>query len=372
MKEVTLRESYAFYPTKQQERALVATFGCVRFIWNNYTSIFNSKETEKVYKTIKELKLSHPFLADVPYNALEQKLQDFKQFKSQYFSKTRKKKLGRPRFKSKKDSVQSFRLSSNGFKIRDGKLFLGKRLGFAKCKGSTSLDHLTNVTSVTVTRKSTGKYFISLCYKAFKKEKPKTGKSIGIDLGLTHFMIDDSGNKIENPRFLKNGLSKIRKAQKALSRKKKGSKRREKARIKLSLLHEKISNQRKHFLHNLSNKIVSDNDFIYVEDLAVANMVRNRRMARSIADASWSMFVSMLEYKSEWYGKLFHKIHRYFASSKTCSECGYQNESMDLSVREWECLDCVAVHDRDVNAAKNVLKRGAFEKEFSKENRPDE
>lgn len=360
MKEVTLRESYAFYPTRRQERALASTFGCIRFIWNNYVSIFNSK-TEKVYKTIKELKLEYPFLSEVPYNALEQKLQDFNQLKAQYFSKTRKKKIGRPKFKSKRDSVQSFRLSVNGFKLKDGKLFLGKRLGFAKCKGSTSLDTLTNVTSVTITRKSTGKYFISFCYKAFKKEKSKTGKSIGIDLGLTHFMIDDSGNKIENPRFLRNGLVKIRKAQKALSRKKKGSKRREKARIKLSLLHEKVSNQRKHFLHNLSNKIVSENDIIYVEDLSVSNMVRNRKLARSICDASWSAFVSMLEYKSSWYGKSFHKIHRYFASSKTCSECGYQNESMDLSIREWACPDCGTRHDRDVNAAKNVLKRGMFE-----------
>ena len=369
LKEVIVREIYRFYPNESQKFLLAQTFGCVRFVWNNYTSIFNSKDLS-MYKTIKELKIEHPFLKEVPYNALEQKLQDFNQLKSQFFNKKRKKQIGRPKFKSKRDSVQSFRLSSNGFSIKNGNLYLGKRIGKISIRGSSKLEDLSNVTSVTISKKSTGKYFVSVCYKSFKKEKVKTGKSIGIDLGLTHFIIDSQGDKVENPRFLKQGLDKLKKAQQSLSRKIKGSKRREKARIKVSKLHEKISNQRNHFLHQVSNELIEKFDKIYVEDLNVQGMIKNKKLSRSISDVSWSKFVSMLEYKADWYGKSVYKINRFFASSKTCSECGFQKEKMDLSVREWSCPDCGSHHDRDVNAAKNVLQRGIFETSLKKIDSP--
>ena len=178
---------------------------------------------------------------------------------------------------------------------------------------------------------------------------------------MTHFIIDNQGNKVENPRFFRKSEEKLKILQRALSKKKKGSNRYNKCKIKVAKLHEKISNQRSNFLHKVSNDLINNYDFIYVENLAVKNMVKNRSLAKSISDASWSKFISILEYKAEWYGKSVHKIHRYFASSKTCSECGFQKDKLDLSIREWTCPDCGSVHDRDINAARNILQRGIFE-----------
>ena len=359
MKQITQRSNFRVYLNKNQISLFERTAGCARFIWNKRVESFNSQEKSKDL-SIKELKALHPFLEEVPYNALEQVLQDWNQTKKQFFNKDRKIKLGRPRFKSKRDRNQSFRVSYNGFSLKKGFLSISK-FGKIKAKGLEEILSLTGVTSVTLTRTSSGKFYVSLVHKSFKKEKVKTGKSIGIDLGLTHFIIDSQGKKIENPRFFRKSENKLKALQRALSRKKKGSKRREKARIKVASMHEKISNQRNHFLHKVSNEIINSYDFIYVETLSVKNMVKNRRLSKSISDASWAKFVSMLEYKSEWYGKKLHKIHRFFASSKTCSGCGFQKEKMDLSIREWSCPDCGSHHDRDVNAAKNVLQRGIFE-----------
>lgn len=231
-------------------------------------------------------------------------------------------------------------------------------------KGINDILLLSKVTSCTLIRTSSGKYYVSFVHSSLKKEKQKTGKSIGLDLGLNHFIIDSQGNKIENPRFYRKSESKLKILQKALSKKEKGSKRYLKCKKKIALLHEKISNQRNHFLHNIANDIIDSYDKIYIEDLAVSNMIKNRRLSKSIADVSWSRFVSILSYKCEWYDKSLYKINRYFASSKTCSGCGYQLDKLDLSVREWLCPECDSCHDRDVNAAKNILQRGIFEEEY--------
>lgn len=359
MKEVTQRSNFRVYLNKDQISLFERTVGCARFIWNKRVESFNSKENTKDL-SIKELKTLHPFLEEVPYNALEQILQDWNQTKKQYFNKKRKTKIGRPQFKTKRDSNQSFRVTYNGFSLKKGFLSISK-FGKLKVKGLEEILTLTNVTSITLIRKSSGKFYISAVHKSFKEEKYKTGKSIGIDLGLTHFIIDSQGDKVENPRFYRKAENRLKNLQRSLSKKKKGSNRYNRSKKKLAILHEKVSNQRSNFLHRVSNELINNYDFIYVENLAVKNMVKNRSLSKSISDASWSKFVSILTYKSEWYGKSVHKIHRWFASSKTCSECGYQIDKLDLSVREWACPDCETVHDRDVNAAKNVLKRGIFE-----------
>ena len=199
MKEVTQRSNFRVYLNKDQISLFERTVGCARFIWNKRVENFNSEENTKDL-SIKELKTLHPFLEEVPYNALEQILQDWNQTKKQFFNKKRKTKIGRPQFKSKRDSNQSFRVTYNGFSLKKGLLSVSK-FGNLKVKGLEEILTLTNVTSITMIRKSSGKFYISAVHKSFKEEKHKTGKNIGIDLGLTHFIIDSQGNKVENPRL---------------------------------------------------------------------------------------------------------------------------------------------------------------------------
>ena len=186
-------------------------------------------------------------------------------------------------------------------------------------------------------------------------------KSIGLDLGLTHFLIDSQGKKIDNPKFLRNELEKLKYLDRCLSRKKKGSNSYKKCKLKRTKLFKKITNKRNYFFHCISKSLIENFDFIYIEDLSIKNMIKNRKLSRAISDVSWSRFVSILSYKCDWNGVKLHKINRWFASSKTCSACGYQTDKLDLSIREWQCLECETNHDRDINAAINILKRGESE-----------
>ena len=350
---------FRFYPTPEQEHIIGKTFGCVRFIWNKRVESFINWNPDEITidKTIKELKTEHEFLADVPYNALNAKLQDWRATKNQFFNKKRKTKLGKPKFKNK-NNKQSFRLDYNGFKIKDNNI-IATKIGKLKLAGyDLSTLPIDTCKSINISKDTTGKYFCSILIQININHKPLTGKMVGIDLGLKDLFILSDGIVIDNPKFFRNNQTELKKAQQHLARKKIGSINRNKQRIKVAKIHEKIKNRRINLLHEVSTAIVTNYDVICVEDLNVKGLVKNHKLAKAISDASWSSFVNMLNYKCNWYGKTLIKIDRMYPSSKLCGCCGYKNVDLILSDRTWICPDCNTIHDRDLNAANNILTKG--------------
>jgi putative transposase len=351
---------YRIYPTKEQEISLNRTFGCCRFVWNKHVENFNDlniKDKKLTYKMLKD-NPEYSFLGEVSATALARKDNSFIEFKKQYFNKNRKKKLGKPKFKNKR-SKQSYSLGERRFTLnQETKQVRIEKIGWVAVVIDRIIPKNAEYRNITVSKTPTGKFYVSILVKQELNPMPSTGKAVGIDLGLKDLFILSNGQVVNNPRWFRDNQAKLKKSQQHLSRKKKGSKRRNKQRIKAAKIHERITNCRNYFLHNLSTAIVKTFDFIAIEDLNVAGMVKNKKLSKSILDASWATFVSMLQYKCDWYGKLLVKIDRFYPSSKTCSNCGHKLDSLTLDVREWSCPCCGSNHNRDLNAAINILKKG--------------
>ncbi|MFF6999208.1 RNA-guided endonuclease InsQ/TnpB family protein [Streptomyces sp. NPDC008313] len=354
---------YRFCPTDAQAAELSRTFGCVRKVYNlalaARTEAWTRQERVNYNQTSAMLTVwkktdDLAYLNDVSSVPLQQALRHLQAAFTHFFGK----RAQYPRFKSRKKSRKSAEYTSSAFRFRDGKLTLAKMAEPLDIVWSRPLPEGAVPSTVTVSQDAAGRWYVSMLVEdATVQPLPAVGTAVGVDVGLDHLLTLSTGEKISNPRHERRDRARLAKAQRELSRKAKGSANRAKARRKVARVYARIADRRRDNLHKLTTRLVRENQTIVIEDLTVRNMVRNGKLARAISDAAWADFRSMLEYKAQWYGREVIAVDRWFPSSKLCSVCGALRDRMPLNVRIWTC-GCGTTHDRDVNAAKNLLAAG--------------
>ena len=350
------------YPNKEQQTIINQTFGCCRLIYNKGLAMRNEAYQNgnkigysQTSAMLTDLKKSDDFafLKVVDSIALQQSLRDLDRGFVNFFQK----RASYPIFKSKHNHHQSYRTINNNNSIHIvGKYIRLPKLGFVKIRQTMDVEKINNVT---IEHTPTGKYFAVLNVEFEPQPMSNKGGKIGIDVGIKEFYCDSNGNMVSNPKYFEKSMRKLKREQRKLSRKEKGSTNRNKQRVKVALVHEKIANQRNDFLQKESTKLIRENQTICIEDLKVKNMMRNHKLAQHISSASWSKFFNMLSYKSIWYGNDIVKVPTIYPSSQICSCCGFKNPLVkNLAIRKWECPECHTKHDRDTNASINILNKG--------------
>lgn len=367
---------YRIYPDEEQKELITKTFGCARFVYNYYLA-----KRKELYETEKKLMsktdcnnhLNQVLKADEKYSwlkevdkfALTNAIYNLDSSFQNFFRERKKGNMeqGYPKFKSKKSNYHSYKTNFTNNNIEVD--FINNRIKLPKLKWIKAKVHREfngQIKSATLSKTPSGKYYVAILVDTQIEPLAENNKKVGIDLGLTDVIADSNGNKVLNPKTLYKYELKLAKEQRRLSKKQKGSKNFHKQRIKVARVHEKIGNIRNNFLHKLTFNIINENQVIITESLNVKGMVKNKNLSKVISDVSWSEFTRQLEYKANWYGRVYHKIDTFFPSSQLCSNCGYQNqETKNLHVRNWTCPKCNSEHDRDINAAINILNQGLKE-----------
>jgi len=348
------------YPSAEQAEMIAKHFGSCRFIYNwaldtkvkSYATEGKSPSRFELTKMITEMKSECDWLKEVNSQSLQGATINLESAFTKFF----REKTGFPKFKSRKNPVQSFSVPQH-YKVNfDNNTVRLPKIGWVKTKLHRKFEGVQK--TARVSRSATGKYFISILVDD-KKEPPVTqafdsSTTIGIDVGIKYFATLSSGSKVDNPKHLDKSIKRLKVLQTRLSKKQKGSANRNKAKLAVAKLHEKISNRRNDFQHKLSSKLISENQAIALETLNISGMLKNHRLAQSIGDSAWHSFMTKLEYKAEWYGKTILHIGQFEPSSKICNVCGHYHSNLSLSDRDWMCSDCNTVHERDVNAAINI------------------
>lgn len=364
MDNVYYTYEFRIYPNNKQKILLEKHFGCVRKVYNHFLNERNQwylknkenkKKTLSYYDNSKALTLlkkdkNYSWLKEVNSQTLQYSLRCLDISFNRFFRGISK----FPKFKSKCNR-KSFHIPQH-FSIKEDKLNIPKFRNPIKINIYRKIEG--KILSITIKKNPSGKYFACIAVEKIIKKLNRSNNTIGIDLGLKNFLVDSNGNKISNPKFLKKFEKKLIYEQRQLSKKAKDSSNRNKQRIKVAKIHEKISNSRKDFLHKVSTKLINENQVICLESLQVKNMVKNHKLAKPISDAGWGLFTEMLKYKANWYGRTVSQINRFYPSSKLCFDCGYINSELTLEDRKWVCDNCKKIHDRDFNAAKNILRQG--------------